>query len=469
MAARKRSRFVCNACGHEETKWLGRCPACGNWNTFEESDAAAAVTASAHRPASATTADALLLDRIRTQESLRIRTGLTEFDRVLGGGASLGSSTLIGGEPGIGKSTLLLQAAGSTSDTFTTLYVTGEEAAGQLKQRAARLGVRGEKLHILANANLAAVLRNIEKIKPDIIVIDSVQTLYSDEAASMPGSPTQLRYCTFEIADWARSNSAVCFFVAHVTKDGAIAGPKVMEHMVDTVLLFEEAEGSTRILRATKNRFGATDEIGLFTMVQSGLREVSDPSALFLVRRDGPQPPGVVIAPVYEGSRILLVEIQALTVPAKGGVSRVFSDRIESARVSRVAAVLEKHAGLGLNDQDLYVNVAGGMRISEVGVDLPLAIALYSAATGTPAQANTAVTGELSLAGEIRPVTGLERRLRSVLEYGLSGLVGPHDFSPGESGKATDLSALNATGSILAALKAVFSTPPRTDRPTGAK
>ncbi|MFW6252801.1 MAG: ATPase domain-containing protein, partial [bacterium] len=276
MAAKKRSRFVCTACGHDEPKWLGRCPACGNWNTFEETESPAPPAAGGARRTSATTAEAMLLENIRTQDALRVRTGLSEFDRVLGGGASLGSSTLIGGEPGIGKSTLLLQAAGSTSDTFSTLYVTGEEAAGQLKQRADRLGVRGEQLHILANANLSLVLRSLEKVKPDIIVIDSVQTLYTDEAAGTPGSPAQLRYCTFEIADWARNHSAVCFFVAHVTKDGAIAGPKVMEHMVDTVLLFEEAEGSTRILRATKNRFGATDEIGLFSMAQSGLKEVSD-------------------------------------------------------------------------------------------------------------------------------------------------------------------------------------------------
>ncbi len=457
MAAKKRSRFVCTACGHDEPKWLGRCPACGNWNTFEETESPAPPAAGGARRTSATTAEAMLLENIRTQDALRVRTGLSEFDRVLGGGASLGSSTLIGGEPGIGKSTLLLQAAGSTSDTFSTLYVTGEEAAGQLKQRADRLGVRGEQLHILANANLSLVLRSLEKVKPDIIVIDSVQTLYTDEAAGTPGSPAQLRYCTFEIADWARNHSAVCFFVAHVTKDGSIAGPKVMEHMVDTVLLFEEAEGSTRILRATKNRFGATDEIGLFSMAQSGLKEVSDPSALFLVRRDGPQPAGAVIAPVYEGSRILLVEIQALTVPAKGGVSRVFSDRIESARVSRVAAVLEKHAGLGLNDQDLYVNVAGGMRISEVGIDLPVAIALYSAATGTPVQPDTAVTGELSLAGEVRPVVGLERRLRTVVEYGLARLIGPDHMSTGETDRGSPPDALQKSGSVIEALKSAFS------------
>lgn len=462
MAARKRTRFVCSACGHDEQKWLGRCPACGNWNTLEETDAATAPSGSAPRRAASTTADALLLEKIRTQESLRIKTGLAEFDRVLGGGASLGSSTLIGGEPGIGKSTLLLQAAGATANTFTTLYVTGEEAAGQLKQRADRLGVRGQQLHILANANLSSVLRNLENVKPDIVIIDSVQTLYSEDAASTPGSPTQLRYCTFEIADWARNHSAVCFFVAHVTKDGSIAGPKVMEHMVDTVLLFEEAEGSTRILRATKNRFGATDEIGLFSMVQSGLREVSDPSALFLVRRDGPQPAGAVVAPVYEGTRILLVEIQALTVPAKGGVSRVFSDRIESARVSRVAAVLEKHAGLGLNDQDLYVNVAGGMRISEVGIDLPVALALYSAATGTPVHPHTAVTGELSLAGEIRPVVGLERRLRSVVDAGLTCLIGPDHLSAGERGSVAGHSALRAASGVVGALKAAFASTAKT-------
>ena len=474
MAGKNRTGYVCSECGHREPKWLGRCPECGQWNTIEEETtprsgrrSGAAGSSRSGAPPRRTGSDSqsaggeryargtgrpIPLEQVSAGEALRLPTGIAELDRVLGGGAWLGASALIGGEPGIGKSTLMLQVAGRLAADASVLYVSGEEAAGRLKVRAERLGVAAERISVLTSADLDTVLASLEEVTPSVIIIDSIQTLHSPEAGSTPGSVNQLKYCVFELADWARGRGAALFLVAHVTKEGAIAGPKTVEHMVDSVLMFEEAEGDTRILRANKNRFGATDEIGLFRMSAEGLREVPDPSALFLVRREGMLPAGVVVAPVYEGSRVLLVEIQALTAPAKGGVSRVFSDRIDRNRVSRVAAVLEKHAGLVLNDQDLYINVAGGMRIAEVGVELPLALALYSARTGKSVSSDIAATGELSLAGEIRPVGALERRLRAASEHGFARTLSATRVAPGEEVSADWI----GKDTIRAALKVVF-------------
>lgn len=366
-----------------------------------------------------------------TDETPRLGTGIAELDRVLGGGIVPGASVLLGGEPGIGKSTLMLQTAAALASR-TVLYVSGEESARQIRLRADRLGATAE-IDLLCDGDTAAITRALDKRSPEVIIIDSVQALHSAEAGPYPGTVNQIKYSTYEILDWVRAHDAAVFLVAHVTKEGSIAGPKVVEHMVDTVLYFEHAEEHLRVLRSTKNRFGSTDEIGLFAMEGRGLREVTDPASVFLVQRDGSLPPGVVVAPVYEGSRILLVEIQALTVPAKGGVSRTFSDRIDSRRISRVAAVLEKHLGVSFSDQDIYVNVAGGIRIGEVGVELPLALALYSARTGISVPAATTVTGEISLAGEIRPVAQLNRRLRTAREMGYGQLVGPRRVREGDS------------------------------------
>ncbi len=262
-------------------------------------------------------------------------------------------------------------------------------------------------------------------MKPVLVLVDSIQTLFSREVGGQPGSVTQVRLCTGELVDWARRRDAAMLLVAHVTKEGIIAGPKLVEHLVDTVISFEQAGTEVRMLQAVKNRFGSVDEVGLFRMTEEGLAEVTDPSSLFLVHREDGLPPGVAVAPVFEGSRVLLVEIQALVVPAKGGISRIYSDRIDSGRAARVAAVLEKHLGARFSELDLYVNVAGGIRIAEVGVELPLALALYSAKVGVPLPERLAVTGEVSLAGEVRPVSGIEKRLRACLEMGFSPLIGP--------------------------------------------
>ena len=338
------------------------------------------------------------------------------------------SAILVGGEPGVGKSTLLLQTAAAVDTKGHILYISGEESAGQVKMRADRLGLNADRIEIFCSGNLEDIQAIIEAVKPLLIMVDSAQTLFSTEAGPAPGTINQMKYCCWELISWVKEHDAALFLTAHVTKDGLISGPKTLEHMVDTVLYFEDSlsDGAdTRFLRAVKNRFGSIDEIGIFTMGEKGLSAVEDPSHLFLVRREGENPPGIATAAVLEGSRTLLVEIQALTVPAKGSISRVFSDRIDSARVSRVAAVIEKHLGLRLSDQDIYINVAGGIRISEVGVELPLACALYSARTGISLPAKTAIAGELSLAGEVRPLRRLESRVKTAENLGFTGFLGP--------------------------------------------
>lgn len=431
---RSKTTFICTSCGHEEPRWLGRCPQCGEWNTFiEGTSSKASLKGSLRNLRGAATGwqssrggdPAVLLSAVDSSRAEAMDTTVGELNRVLGGGVFRGSTILLGGEPGIGKSTLLLQVAGAMGEGCKSLYVSGEESPAQIRQRAERVGVHPGRLHIYAETELERILQSLEKLKPEFLVIDSIQTLYSPDIGSLPGTVNQMKYCCHELSEWAKAQGAGLLFVAHITKEGFIAGPKVIEHMVDTVLYFDQGGGDLRYLRAVKNRFGSVDEIGIFSMGERGLREVSDPSSVFLVRREGALPAGVVVAPVYEGSRVLLVELQALVVPAKGGLSRVFSDRLEAGRVSRIAAVLEKHASLRFTDQDIYVNVAGGIRISEVGIELPLALALYSARTGIPFPVDTVVVGEVSLAGEVRPVSHIRRRFRSAQELGYSTCIGP--------------------------------------------
>jgi len=458
---KKQKAFVykCTSCGHEEAKWLGRCPECGEWNTLVESAAAGKDRQGANR----TPAQSLPLSAVDPQEGSRITSGIGELDRVLGGGVMKRSAVLVGGEPGIGKSTLLLQAAAAARTKGRILYVSGEESAGQVRLRADRLGIKNnlERIEILCTGNLEEIETNLNATKPSLVIIDSAQTLFS--ANSTPGSVNQMKFCAFELISWVKERDAALFLTAHVTKEGLIAGPKMLEHMVDTVLYFEQSDnlpgspatgGGTvdcRFLRAVKNRFGSVDEIGIFTMSEQGLAPIDDTGRLFLVRREGDPPAGVATAAVLEGTRGILVEIQALTIPAKGSVSRVFSDKIDSGRVSRISATLEKHLGLRLSDQDLYVNVAGGIRIAEVGVELALACALYSARSGLVLPANLAIAGELSLTGEVRPVRRLEGRVKTAANLGFDSFLGPeHEAKPALG------SALRPCGNIKAAIKSLF-------------
>ena len=444
--------FRCSSCGREEPKWLGRCPECGEWNTLTETPVSAF---NGKKRAAGEAPQSLPLSSVDPMEGSRIKSGITELDRVLGGGIMKHSAILVGGEPGIGKSTLLLQTAAAADTKGRILYVSGEESAGQLKMRADRLGISGEQIEIFNSGNLEEIELIIEKIKPVLIMIDSAQTLFSTEAGTTPGTINQMKYCSLELVSWVKEHDAALFLTAHVTKDGFISGPKSLEHMVDTVLYFED-NGDTRFLRASKNRFGSVDEIGIFTMGEKGLVTVEDPSLLFLVHRDGETPSGIATAAVLEGSRTLLVEIQALVVPAKGAMNRVFSDRIDSARVSRVAAVIEKHLGLKLSDQDLYVNVAGGIRLTEVGLELALACVLYSARTGFPIPAKTAIAGELSLAGEVRPIRRLSARTKAARNLGFSGFFGP-SFSAEERAEIMSQEGFSAFLNVKETIKALFS------------
>ncbi|MHB9295942.1 putative DNA repair protein RadA [Pillotina sp. SPG140] len=413
--------YRCTACGHEESKWLGRCPECGEWNTLNE-------TAVIHGQRG-TGVHSIPLSSIDTQEGARMSSGIGELDRVLGGGMMKQSAILVGGEPGIGKSTLLLQAAALAQTNGRVLYLSGEESASQVRMRADRLNIHCDRIEICCTGRLTDINAVLDAVKPIIIIIDSVQTLHTDDIGLVPGTINQMKYCSWELINWVKEHEGVLFLVAHITKEGVIAGPKTLEHMVDTVLYFEQNDADSRFLHAVKNRFGSVDEIGIFTMGEKGLATVEDPSLLFLVNREGALPSGVATAAILEGSRPLLIEIQALTVPTKGTMSRVFSDRIDHARVSRIAATLEKHIGLRFSDHDLYVNVAGGLRVAEVGCELALGAALYSARTGIPLPVRTAITGELSLAGEVRPVRRLSGRFKTAKSLGFDTFLCPDSDS----------------------------------------
>ena len=448
----------CNKCGYTQARWLGRCPECGEWNTFEEvtinQDYSAAERSIAEKFVKE--AHSVPLDAIEANDAVRLSTGIAEFDRVLGGGAVKRSAILIGGEPGIGKSTLLLQAASASSSGSVkkVLYVSGEESGGQIRSRADRLNLPLKNIELLCTCRLEDVERILNKVNPVFVIIDSIQTMYSADAGAVPGTINQLKLCAHELVSWVKERDSVLFLTAHVTKDGNIAGPKVLEHLVDTVISFERTEDDVRFLRALKNRFGSVDELGIFSMDESGLKAIDDPSSLFITNRTGPLPAGSAAVPVCEGSRVFMVEIQALTVPAKGAVTRVFSDKIDSARVSRIAAVLEKRIGLQFSDQDIYVNVAGGIRLKEPAADLAIALALYSARANIPAQKEGAYIGELSLAGEIRTVKKLKQRIKTAQSMGFTKVVSP----PPSDSEAGDIntSQLFKAEDLSSAIKKVF-------------
>jgi DNA repair protein RadA/Sms len=423
--AKEKTQFLCRECGHTEPKWLGRCPSCGNWNSFTEFKEAKAGKAPRQTLSGGESLSVRKLSEVEETAHVRIDSGYPELNRLLGSGIMSGSSILIGGEPGIGKSTLLLQLAARAKTEGAVLYVSGEESAEQIKQRGKRLKIDLDKPLVLTTSRLEEILPVLTKERPSLIIIDSIQTLMTDAAGEVPGTVSQLKLCCYELIQAAKALGAILFLVAHVTKEGAIAGPKAIEHLVDTVLYFEESGSDLRMLRAQKNRFGSTDELGLFRMGGEGLEEVRDTSGLFLVHRDGPPPPGTATATLYEGSRVLLVEIQALTVPAKGSLSRIYSDRLDQNRVSRIAAILEKHGNLRFSDQDIYINVARGLRITETGADLPLALALFSARTGLSLPGDLLALGELTLAGEVQPVSHMERRIKAAADTGYRTMVLP--------------------------------------------
>jgi DNA repair protein RadA/Sms len=464
--AKSKLQFLCNSCGSVHPKWMGKCPDCGTWDALEEYKAPTADPRAASRLGGARaqqTGDisqggqALTLAEIDEADAPRQPSGIGEFDRILGGGVVPGSAVLVGGEPGIGKSTLLLQVAhalaagkgsefgvqGSgkkgggasslnpeprTPNPSKVLYVTSEESARQTKLRAARLGVETTNLLVLAETNVERIVNAIHKVGPAVVVVDSIQMIYKPDVPAAPGSVTQLRDCCMELVYLAKASGIAVIFVGHVTKAGTLAGPKIIEHIVDTVVYFEgDRFHSHRIVRCVKNRFGSTHEVGLFEMTGEGLREVTDPGNLFMEQygSDG-HPSGSVITAAMQGSRVLLVEVQALTASSVIGAAKRKVSGVSADRVGMIIAVLEKRAELRLAADDVFVNVAGGVKVNEPATDLAVALAIASAHSNRPLPAGTLAVGELGLGGEVRTVPQLEHRLREASRLGLGHAIVPH-------------------------------------------
>jgi DNA repair protein RadA/Sms len=420
VAAKPRRRYQCQACGAESPKWSGQCPECDAWNTLEEEVIAVRAGLGGRSGYSGEATPAQALEAIPVVSESRISTGLGELDRVLGGGLVQGCVVLIGGDPGIGKSTLLLQALTllTAGGKRPVLYVTGEESPHQVKLRAERLGLASSAVRLLAETRVEQVLAEAGRAHPHIVVIDSVQTVYTDLLQSAPGSVGQVRESTAQLVRFAKRTGTALFLVGHVTKEGSLAGPRVLEHMVDTVLYFESDQGSRfRVIRAVKNRFGAVNELGVFAMTDRGLREVGNPSAIFLSRHDEPVS-GSVIMVTREGSRPLLVEVQALVDESHLANPRRVTQGLEASRLAMLLAVLHRHGGVATYDQDVFVNVVGGVRISETGADLAVVLAVLSSLKDRPLPADRVVFGEVGLAGEIRPVQSGEERLREAAKHG---------------------------------------------------
>ena len=419
MAKAKGSVFFCGECGYESTKWLGKCPACGSWNTMLEQKKVSSVPSINNL----TYAHAIPLADVTTTASGRVSSGIGELDRVLGGGIVPGSVTLLGGDPGIGKSTLLMQTAAELTKQGTVLYVTGEESASQLKLRAERLGVGGDML-ILAENDLSAIESEVDRVKPAYVMIDSIQTMYSADCSGANGSTSQIREATSLITRMAKRTGAATFIVGHVTKDGAIAGPRILEHMVDTVLYFEgDRQDSFRLLRSVKNRFGSTDEIGVFEMRSTGMAEISDPSTLFIT---GTDLPGCAVTCAMEGTRPMMVEVQALLSTSPFSNPRRMAAGLDNNRLVLLLAVLEKKAGLRFYDKDVYTNVVGGIRLDERTCDLAVAMCIAGAGADIALPPRTAILGELSLTGEVRPVNRLDKRIQECARLGFSHIVVPN-------------------------------------------
>ena len=425
---KEKTVFFCTSCGNETMKWQGRCPACGQWNTIVEHKAApkpkgvpaAAVKAGPRRSARP-------LMELDTTDEVRFSTGMIELDRVLGGGAVRGSLVLVGGAPGIGKSTLLLQLCDYVSRSLKVLYVSGEESETQLKMRAVRLGVSGDGLYVLSETAMEDILETVEELEPDVLVVDSIQTLYTSEGTSAPGSITQVKECTMALMHLAKARGITVFVVGHINKEGSIAGPKVLEHMVDCVLYFEgDRSTSYRLLSAAKNRFGSTNELGVFDMHEGGLKEVENPSEMLL---SGRPLNGTCVACAMEGTRPILAEIQALVVSSSFNVPRRTTDGFDFNRATLLMAVLDKRGGMRLSACDGYINVIGGLTLSEPAADLPLILALASSYRDKAIANNVAAIGEVGLTGEIRAVSNLGLRLGELSRLGFDRVLIPHQGS----------------------------------------
>ena len=452
--AKDKSIYVCSDCGGTSPKWLGKCPSCGAWNTLVESieEGASKNRFGASARSLAPSQPVTTLAEIEASDVDRQGTGIEELDRVLGGGIVAGGVVLIGGDPGIGKSTLLLQALDSLSHRMKTLYVTGEESGAQVALRSRRLGLGESRVRVLAEIQLEKIAATLETEQPAVCVIDSIQTVYSDQLSSAPGSVAQVRECAAQLTRIAKSSGTSIILVGHVTKEGALAGPRVLEHIVDTVLYFEgDTHSSFRLVRAIKNRFGAVNEIGVFAMTEKGLKGVANPSAIFLSTHGDPVAGSCVLV-TLEGTRPLLVEIQAL-VDSGGPSPRRLSVGIERDRLAMMLAVMHRHAGIAATDQDVFVNAVGGVRISEPAADLAVMLAIQSSLRGRPLPRGFIAFGEVGLAGEVRPAPRGQERLREAAKLGFSIAIVPKANAP--RGKAIEGLTIHAVERIEQAIDLV--------------
>jgi DNA repair protein RadA/Sms len=450
VATRAKAIYACNECGGQSTKWQGQCPHCGAWNALVE---AVSERAGQHRYAGAAKPAGLTaLGRIPAKEVARMPTGVAELDRALGGGLIAGQVALIGGDPGIGKSTLLLQALAWMSAGRKVVYVSGEESAEQVALRAQRLQVDTAAVALLAEIQLERILATLEAERPGVAVIDSIQTLYSEALQSAPGSVAQVRECAAQLTRVAKSHGIALIFVGHVTKEGALAGPRVLEHIVDTVLYFEgDPHSSFRLIRAFKNRFGPVNELGVFAMTERGLRGVANPSALFLSQHREPVA-GSCILVTSEGTRPLLVEVQALVDGAHGMAPRRLAQGLDQTRLAMLLAVLHRHAGIGVHDQDVFVNAVGGVRIEEPAADLAVVLAIISSFRNRPLPEKLVVFGEIGLAGEVRPAPRGQDRLREAAKLGFRRALIPRANAPKQAVEGIEVVAVERLKDALAEL-----------------
>lgn len=447
--SKKGVKYICSQCGYESLRWLGRCPSCENWNSFTEE----LIEEKKHHKSKLRQEVSLSkLDARLQEEESRIATGIEEFDRVLGGGLMPGSVVLIGGDPGIGKSTLVMQAASGIAGEV--LYVTGEESYNQINLRAKRLKVKSDAISVLAETDLGIIIASLEKHKPTVVIIDSIQTVFNPDFENAPGTITQIRECTAELMQFAKKNQCAVIIVGHVNKEGMIAGPKVLEHIVDTVLQFEgERSYSYRILRAQKNRFGSTNEIGIFEMHDTGLTEVKNPSEIFLSEREK-EITGSVVTASMEGTRPILLEVQALVTPSAYGNPQRVATGFDYRRLSILLAVLEKRAGLRLSAANVFLNMAGGIRIEEPAVDLAVCCAIASSLTDKFAKNDTAVIGEVGLGGEVRSVSNIEKRIQEAAKLGFKRVLIPSNNL--KSIKIKNSIRIVPVENIVEAIKTIF-------------
>ncbi|MDA1107759.1 MAG: DNA repair protein RadA [Proteobacteria bacterium] len=450
--AKDKLLYTCNQCGAQAPKWAGQCADCGAWNSMEETLVSGASPRTA-RFADYAPATVQSMQDVAAGAEVRQSSGLAELDRVLGGGVVEGSVILIGGDPGIGKSTLLLQCMASLSARQPVLYVTGEESVQQVSMRAQRLGLSVAALRLLTETQVERIIACAERERPRVLVIDSIQTVYTEALQSAPGGVAQVRESAAQLVRYAKHTGTALFLVGHVTKEGTLAGPRVLEHMVDTVLYFEgDGASSYRVIRAVKNRFGAVNEIGMFAMTEKGLREVSNPSAIFLSRHAEPVP-GSVIMVTREGSRPLLVEVQALVDESHASNPRRVTLGLDQNRLAMLLAVLHRHGGVAMYDQDVFVNVVGGVRVTETGADLAVVLAALSSLRSRPLPRDLVVFGELGLAGEVRPVQSGEARLREAVKHGFKQAIIPTANAPKGGIKGMEIHAVQRLSEALDVLR----------------